>query len=296
MKSLPWPVFIDTDIGDDIDDALALALAVRSPEIHLLGVSTVFGETQKRARLAAHLLRVYEQSEVPVAAGCAEPLQRRHRSSGVPQAALLDSRVHYNLSEQDGPDLLISTAHTHPGQLIVLCLGPLTNIATALQREPGLTNQIARIILMGGTSGLPLPEWNVRSDVLAARQVLTSGIPITLIGLNITRRCMMSEQDLLRLRAEQSPRTRLLWQLTSIWQRHRPRWHPARPYLHDPLTIVALCAPHLFTFTTLTERIITQGPLTGLMLPRLFGGPVVRAATAIQAGAARSWIMQRLSE
>src|SRR5260221_8969366 len=83
-------VLVDTDIGDDIDDALALALALRSPEIELRGVTTVFGDTLRRAYLASHLLHVYGREDIPIAAGRQEPLQLRHRPSGVPQAAILD--------------------------------------------------------------------------------------------------------------------------------------------------------------------------------------------------------------
>src|SRR6266550_6452337 len=84
-------VLLDTDIGDDIDDALALALALRSPEIELLGVTTVFGDTRLRARLAAHVLRVFGHEDIPVAAGQQMPLMLRHRPSGVPQVAILDT-------------------------------------------------------------------------------------------------------------------------------------------------------------------------------------------------------------
>lgn len=291
-----WPVFLDTDIGDDIDDALALALATRSPEIELLGVSTVFGETRLRARLAAHLLRVYERPGIPVAAGCGEPLKRRHAPSGVPQAALLDWHVDYALSELDGPELLRRVAREQRGRLILLCLGPLTNLAIALRREPELVRWLARVILMGGTGGLPWPEWNVRSDALAAHLVLTSSLPITLIGWNVTSRCQMRAQDLKRLRSGNSERTHLLWQLLQIWQRHRPRWHPALPYLHDPLTVTALCAPDLFTFARMPVHVALSGPLQGLMTPRLPGGALVQAATSVRADAARAWIMQRLCE
>src|SRR5437588_12264280 len=83
-------VLLDTDIGDDIDDALALALALRSPEIELQGITTVFGDTQKRAHLAAHILQVFGREDIPVAAGLQTPLQPRHPPSGVPQAAILD--------------------------------------------------------------------------------------------------------------------------------------------------------------------------------------------------------------
>ncbi len=93
-------VLLDTDIGDDIDDALALALAVRSPEIELTGVTTVFGDTRLRARLAKHLLHTFERDDIPVAAGVAVPMLARHRPSGVPQAAILaagDEQSYYQL-------------------------------------------------------------------------------------------------------------------------------------------------------------------------------------------------------
>src|SRR6266550_5657509 len=90
LYSRKYNVLIDTDIGDDIDDALALSLALCSPEIELLGVTTVFGDTQKRAHLAAHILAVFRHEDIPVAAGQQIPLMLRHRPPGVPQAAILD--------------------------------------------------------------------------------------------------------------------------------------------------------------------------------------------------------------
>lgn len=312
-------VLIDTDIGDDIDDALALALALRSPEIHVQAVTTAFGDTRSRARLAAHLLKVFGREDVPVAAGVATPLQPRHRPSGVAQAAILDPREALPaLTTIPGPELIVKTAlacahqanqpgssnhpdqldqpghAAHPGQLTLLCLGPLTNIATALQLEPRLFMAIKSIVMIGGTSGVPLPEWNVRSDARAAQIVLTSGIPITMIGWNVTTQCRMRERDIERLLHAASPQARLLSKLLEVWQRHRPRWHPSLPYLHDPLTVVALCRPDLMRFEEMTVRVFTRGPLRGFMVARLLDGPLVLAAMSVEAGPARTWIMQRL--
>lgn len=306
----PYNALIDTDIGDDIDDALALALALRSPEINVQAVTTVFGDTQRRARLAAHLLKVFGREDVPVAAGVAMPLQPRHQPSGVPQAAILNPRESLPaLTAIAGPELIVKTAlaHAHQsgqanqsnqsgraGQLTLLCLGPLTNIATALQLEPHLFMAIRNAIMIGGTSGMPFPEWNVRSDARAAQIVLASGIPITMIGWNVTTQCRMREGDIERLRCADSPQARLLSKLLEVWQRHRPRWHPALPYLHDPLTLVALCRPDLIRCEEMTVRVVTGGPLRGCMVPRLMNGPLVRVAMSIEAEQARAWIMQRL--
>ena len=124
--SQKYKVLIDTDIGDDIDDALALALALCSPEIELLGVTTVFGDTQKRAHLAAHMLEVFRHKEIPVAAGQQMPLLFRHRPSGVPQAAILDPFTSNDtLSRLTAPELIIETAMAHHGNITLFCLGPL---------------------------------------------------------------------------------------------------------------------------------------------------------------------------
>ncbi len=288
-------VLIDTDIGDDIDDALALALALRSPEIELLGVTTVFGNTQKRARLAAHLLQTYGREDIPVAVGQQVPIQLLHRPSGVPQAAILNPcATSPALSSYSGPELIIQAAMAHQGHLILLCLGPLTNVAIALTIEPRLFMAIRGIIMSGGTGGIPFPDWNIRSDAKAAQIVLAAGIPVTMLGWNVTRHCQLSESDIERLTYESSPQTRLLSQLLAVWQRHRPRWHPRLPYLHDPLTIVALCSPELLQFEEMTARVLTHGPFKGFMVPRLMDGPLVQAATAVQAERAQKWIMRRL--
>ena len=292
------PVLIDTDIGDDIDDALALALALRSPEIALCGVTTVFGDTQRRAQLAAHLLHIFGRDEIPIAAGLQTPLQPRRRPSGVPQAVIVDDCadcvVPPMLSSASAPELIVQTALAHHDRLILLCLGPLTNIATALRLESRMFMAIRRIVMMGGTSGIPFPEWNVRNDATAARIVLAAGIPVTMLGWNVTTRCQLREEDIERLRCNGSPQTRLLSQLIAIWQRHRPSWHPPLPYLHDPLTVVTLCAPQLLQLEEMTTRVLVHGPFAGYMVPRLLDGPLVHAAVGVHADEARKWIMKRL--
>lgn len=287
-------VLLDTDIGDDIDDALALALTLRSPEIELIGVTTVFGDTRLRARLAKHVLHVFEQDNIPVAAGISTPILVRHSPSGVPQAAILTSNEEQSISTRSGPDIIIEKALAHPGRLTLLCIGPLTNVATALLSEARLFMAIRNIIMMGGSSSIPFPEWNVRSDARAAQIVLAAGIPITLLGWNVTTQCQLRAGDIERLRTRNTSQTRLLSDLITLWQQHRPRWHPRYPFLHDPLTIAALCVPDLFHFEEMTVRTLTHGPLRGFMVPRLMNGPLVRAAVDIQAEKAREWVMERL--
>lgn len=295
FEKSPFDVLIDTDIGDDIDDALALAVALRSPEIAIRAITTVSGDTLRRAQLAAHLLHTFEREDIPVAAGLSMPLQFHHKPAGVAQAAILPHNALFrSISPLSGPELIIQTANTYAGRLTLVCIGPLTNIATALTRNPHLFQAIRRIIMMGGSSSFPLPDWNVRSDALAAQIVLASGIPVMMLGLNITSRCQLRDCDITKLHGDHSAQTQLLCSLLAIWQRHRSRWHPRLPFLHDPLTIAALCKPELFMFQEMTARVLTHGPLRGFTVPRFIGGPIVQAATNVKVEQAREWVMQRL--
>ena len=290
----PLPVFVDTDIGDDIDDALALALLLCSPEVSVVGISTVFGDTHLRAQLAAYLLQTYEYSDIPVAAGQALPLLFHHPPSGVCQASVLPNDLLLPLSPLSGPELLIQTAHRYHGELTLLCLGPLTNIALALQQEPELSSLLRQVFFMGGSSQLWKPDWNVRSDAQAARLLLQAHLPLPMIGLNVTTTCHLQRSDVERLRSAQNVRLHLLSRLIAAWQAHQPWWRSQLPYLHDPLVVTALCAPQFFHFASLPVRILTQRPLVGWTIPRWLSGPTVRAALSVENAQARTWILQRL--
>ncbi|MBV9713060.1 MAG: nucleoside hydrolase [Ktedonobacteraceae bacterium] len=290
----PLPVFVDTDIGDDIDDALALALLLCSPEVSVVGISTVFGDTYLRAQLAAYLLQRYGYSGVPVAAGQALPMLFRHRPSGVCQASVLPENFALPLSPLSGPELLIQMARLYPGQLTLLCLGPLTNVALALQQEPNLNALLRQVFFMGGASRISRPDWNVRSDAQAAHLLLQAQLPITMIGLNVTASCHLQRGDVERLKRAKSPRLHLLSHMVAAWQEHQPWWRSRLPYLHDPLVVAALCAPRLFRFAPLSVRVLTRGPLVGWTIPRWLNGSIVRAALSVENAEARTWILRRL--
>jgi purine nucleosidase len=289
-----YQVFLDTDIGDDIDDALALALALQSPEIDLLGVSTVFGDTRLRAFLAAHLLAVFGRSDIPVAAGIGEPLRYRHPASGVAQAEVIPQHLPApDISKLTGPELLIKVAAEHAGQLTLICIGPLTNLATALRLEPELGGRLKRVIVMGGSSSVPLADWNIRSDIEAARIVFAAGMPLTCVGLDITAQCQLRQREIGQLNKSRTSRARLLSELIVIWRENRPSWQPPHPFLHDPLTVAALCCPSVFTFQEMPLRLLTKGPLQGMTIPRMLGGTWVEAATQVEVEKVRGWMMQR---
>jgi inosine-uridine nucleoside N-ribohydrolase len=295
MNATPQLVMVDTAIGDDIDDALALALVLRSPELNLQAVSTVFGDTWERARLASYLLQTFGQPDIPVAAGCSLPLQVRHPPSGVQQAALLAGHARdLQLSPLSGPELLIRMALAHPGRITLLCFGPLTNVAVALGLEPRLAKVLQGIFLMGGASQLFPPDWNVRSDARAARIVLEAGVPVPMIGWKVTWPCCLRKEDEQRLHHAPDEGCHLLSRLIAIWQQQLPRLRSRRPCLHDPLVVAALCAPQLFRFEHIRAHVLTHGPFAGFTVVRFMKGPKVWATMSVQREQARTWIMQRL--
>src|SRR5260370_26421269 len=160
--------------------------------------------------------------------------------------------------------------------------------------HPRLLKAIRNTIGKKGTNGLTFRDWNVPSDAKDDRMVLAAGIPVTMLGWNVTTRCQLREEDIERLRSDGSAQTRLLSRLLAVWQRHRPRWHPSLPYLHDPLAVLALCSPELLQLEEMTARIFVHGPSQGFMIPRVLYGPLVRAAVGVDAEEARARVMQRL--
>ena len=142
--SAPQLVILDTDIGDDIDDAFALALILRSPELHLLGVETAFGDTELRARLVDRYLAAVGRSDVPVLAGIPGP-QTSHFS----QAAY--ARQWPERKHASGVDFLLGQIRTHPDQITLIAIGPLSNVGAAITRDPATFKKLKRVVIMGGS-------------------------------------------------------------------------------------------------------------------------------------------------
>jgi purine nucleosidase len=231
-------VLIDSDIGDDVDDAFALALAARLPQLRLCGVSTVCGRVEARAALARRILDAAELPGLPVAAGA------WRRADGLPlptrfsHAPLLARGVPPpSQFTGDAVELILRCA-AEQAPLTIIGLGPMTNLAAALGRDPTLARR-AHLIAVGGVLGLPYPDWNLRSDPLAAQQVLASGMRVTLIGLHLTFRCKLWPEQLRRLFASSSPLARALGACVLAWR----TWKRRIPMLHDALAVAALAEP-----------------------------------------------------
>jgi inosine-uridine nucleoside N-ribohydrolase len=236
----PIPIIFDTDIGSDIDDALALALALQSPELDVRAVTTVSDDTIGRSRLAWKEMGLYDRHDIPLATGASETLVGPALTQRVPPQfqVLAAEDVLPPAARRRAADLIVDTLLDSPRKLTLVPVGPLTNIALALKMEPRIKEKIERIVLMGGAFGLLRPEYNIRRDYIASSIVFGSGVPITAVGLDVTLRCRLEGADMERLRAAGNDASRLLVRLIELWQAgQQPGQYPT---LHDPLAMAVV--------------------------------------------------------
>ncbi|QGQ98166.1 nucleoside hydrolase [Paenibacillus psychroresistens] len=254
-------IIIDTDIGDDIDDALALAFALHSPEIHILGVTTVLGNTQARARIAVNLLQTAGFGQIPVYAGCGQPMNQPVDETIIPCQYSEETMGTLEISSVHAVDYLIDCIMNAPEAVTLVTIGPLTNVAVALLKEPRLKQKLKRIVMMGGAYYFHYVEWNIYCDPEAANIVFQSGIPIDAVGLDVTKQCLMNGEQLERLKTElNSPLIRLLWQLIEQWQiNNKGRKYPI---LHDALAVYGIFGRELLQFEREAVSIELAGTAT----------------------------------
>lgn len=255
---IPIPILLDTDIGDDIDDAWALAVCLRHPNLRLVGVTTVLRDTQLRAAQARFLLEQAGAIKIPVAAGARDPLDAIAAITRNNQAEILSPEDEKRLSpgRTDGVRFLAEQIETHPG-VTLLPVGPLTNVARLILEFPAAFAKVGRIVMMGGhmIPGRDEPEYNVSVDPRATQIVFAAGKPITMIGLDVTLNCCLTAEDLAAIGAKGTPLTRALLKMTELWQ-HEGRQpgdpSPLRmPVVHDPLAALVAADP---SFVTLKAR------------------------------------------
>lgn len=255
----PTRIFIDTDIGDDVDDALAIALAVLSPELTLTGVSTVYGNVSARQQLAMQLLRQLG-AKVPVAAGLGQSLRFQANTSVMPRQCQVLTEPPPVTGGRHGVELLIENICEDP-ETVIVALGPLTNVAMAVLLAPNVMKR-ANILLMGGAFRAVYPEYNILCDPEAANIVLQSGAKIRMIGLDVTVPCVLSKEDESFIESFHSGYRGFLASLSTIWLETSKS---KKITLHDPLTVASLIDPSLLQLEAAPVRIeLDSGPLRGL--------------------------------
>ena len=251
------PIILDTDIGDDIDDALALALALRSPEVDVRAVTTVLDDVESRTRLAWKELGIFGRRDIALATGAGEPLLDPVRHGRARQFEVLTAGdLIPPAARRRAVDLIIETLLASREKITLVPIGPLTNIALALKTEPRIKEKIERIVLMGGAYALRQSEYNVKRDRIAADIVFQSGVPITAVGLDVTLKCKLRQQDLERLRLADDPSAHFLMRLIGLWQNENKQEYPT---LHDPLAVAAVFRPGLLTMAAGTVTLSPEG-------------------------------------
>ena len=250
-------IIIDTDPG--VDDALAFLLALASPEVQLEALTTTQGNVtlEKATRNALSVLELCHASHIPVASGSVLPLVQPllasalvHGESGIGNSQLPEPQT--KPLAKHAVDYLIERVLAEPGEISIFPIGPLTNIAMAIRKEPRFANAVKELVIMGGAilehgNITPQAEFNIYVDPHAAHIVFHSGIPITLIPLDVTHKCLLKQEHVDRLMMTDSPISRFIRDAMEVYLEASFALGYEGSSLHDPLTLSTIIAPELLT-------------------------------------------------
>jgi len=268
-------IIIDTDPGQD--DAVAILLALASPdEIEVLGITAVAGNvplslTEKNARIVCELAG---RPDIPVYAGCDRPLKRKlvtaehvHGKTGLDGPELPEPKI--KLQEKHGVDFIIDTILQEPENSISLCpLGPLTNIASAILKQPKIVSRIKKIVLMGGAyfevgNITPAAEFNIFVDPDAAKIVFEAGIEMVVMPLDVTHKALVTEKRNEAFRQLKSPVGLAVAEMTDFFERFdKEKYGSSGAPLHDPCVTAYLIDPTIFSGKNINVEIETKSELT----------------------------------
>ena len=268
-------IIIDTDPGQD--DAVAILLALASPdEIEVLGITAVAGNvplslTEKNARIVCELAG---RPDIPVYAGCDRPLKRKlvtaehvHGKTGLDGPELPEPKI--KLQEKHGVDFIIDTILQEPKNTISLCpLGPLTNIASAILKQPKIVSRIKKIVLMGGAyfevgNITPAAEFNIFVDPDAAKIVFEAGIDMVVMPLDVTHKALVTEKRNEAFRQLKSPVGIAVAEMTDFFERFdKEKYGSSGAPLHDPCVTAYLIDPKIFSGKNINVEIETKSELT----------------------------------
>ena len=270
----PLPLIIDSDPG--LDDALAIGLAVARPELDLLAVTTVGGNVDVRhcTENALRLLHLFGAGDVPVAEGSAGalfgPVVRAaeiHGEGGIGKTILPEASA--EARAEGAVDLMAGILRAHPEPVVVAPIGPLTNIALLLRLHPGLAHRIAHLCVMGGSIGdgntTSAAEFNIYADPEAAAIVFESGLPITMMGLDVTHQAVLYGPASERLRGVGTRSAAVAAELADFALQREGQWYGTpRMSVHDAVAIAHLAIPDLVAVAEYDVQVDTgSGPARG---------------------------------
>lgn len=315
-------IILDTDPG--IDDAQAIAFAIAHPNIELLGLTTVFGnaDIELTTRNALTILEKFDTPNIPVARGAAAPLkQERYPAPDFVHGA--DGLGNLNLSlpenqalQESAAAFIVRLANEQPGEISLVAVGPLTNIAQAVALDPQLPNKVKELVVMGGAVNepgnvTPLAEANLFNDPHAADEVFAHDWPAFVIGLDVTLQTLLHEEDLTQIREHCGAAGAFLWDSAQFYlDFYSNRLSPDDPSyracaMHDASALVYLVERDAFEFVTGPARVISEGIAVGqlsidekrepYLLPHWETRPNINAAIRVDSSRIRTTFKQTLS-
>ena len=284
-------VIIDADPG--IDDALAIFLALASPEIEVVGMTTVFGNAgiEITTRNALTLLEIAGHAAIPVARGAATPLAGPYLGA-VAQIHGRDGQGNADLAEpaaapvaMSAAEFLCNAAANDPRQVTIVAIGPLTNLAAALRLRPDIAREVREVVIMGGNAfvagnATPHAEANIFNDPEAADLVFAADWPVVMVGLDVTHRAFLTNEAADKIMSAPSAASRHIAKALPHYQKFSEDAHQLQGvYLHDPSAVAYVIDPSLFTTRQAPIRVETKGEARGRTMPwtGAVGDPAGRA-------------------
>tara|TARA_R110000868_G_scaffold353876_2_gene615079 strand:- start:30440 stop:31384 length:945 start_codon:yes stop_codon:yes gene_type:complete len=273
-------IILDTDPG--IDDAFTLNLAIKHPEIDLIGITTVFGNVHvdTATKNSLHLAEIFGQPNVPVAEGAAKPYARDthlvadfvHGTDGLGNTAELYKKNPKNTKiDLSAAEFIVKTILDNPNEITICAIAPLTNLAHALELEPKIAKLVKQVVIMGGavfTNGnvTPVSEANIYNDPESADKVFCAGWPITLVGLDVTLKVILNNNFLNTIKSK-SKSGEYLYNISKFYkefydERDNYDGFPA----HDPTALVYITNPELFKCIIGPIRVATSGIADGMTI------------------------------
>lgn len=311
-------IIIDTDPG--VDDAMAIFVALQSPDVEVIGLTTIYGNvyTTLATRNALHLLEVAGRTDIPVAEGSHVTITNGTKLRIADFVHGTDGLGNQNFPppegkaiEQNAIEFLVQQANLYPGEVTIVALGPLTNIALAIQRDPAFVKNIGQIAVLGGAFAVngnvnPASEANIFGDPDAADIVFTSGADILAVGINVTHQVVLTDADRNRLAESNGKFAKYISKIMDVYfDYHHDAYNIKGVYLHDPTTLLVAIDPSLITYTEGAVRVQTTGITRGLTLfynkQKRFAEvtewsdkPSVKVAVTVDAPAVVKLVMERL--
>ncbi len=255
----PIKIIFDTDIAGDIDDAFAHALVQVSPEFEVLGITTADGPTDLRALVSCRMLYECGQENIPVAVG-----RRTRPDSNITRQLTWGSGfTAFTPIDEPAADFIIRMLRRYPGEVTIISVGPVTNLADVIRKDPEAWRMVKAVYSMFGsfymgydTGPIPDAEWNVRADVESAKVFMTSGVPITLAGLDVTTMVKFEANRRQALMSRRSPLTDALTGLYSLWSNGNMN---ASPTLFDPVAVTMAMTDRFVTTRAAYVRVTDEG-------------------------------------